>query len=353
MPDTKPKPAARSGGGVAAPAVAIETILQSDLDELQVGIETTAGTLVAATQKVPFVSATLRPTQERKTLEERGTVLADTTDVVTRQGVELELTEELNTETIIAALLCCVETVTPSTAANMPQEWEFTPTVTVPSTLDTATWEYNLTDGSAAVHRGRFGFARPTALSIEATTGTATLTTTWMGRARQTLSAAAALTPPARFIVPSMLFSVFIDDTWATLGTTRYGLTRSLSFQLDPGLVAAEALAGRADLDMTHWRRGRIRGGVSVEVDHDGDASAELAHWEAGDLRFIRLEASNGAAGDDLRKLVIDTCGRYIDTPDVIASDGAQHTLALDTQLRADDSNNILRVAISNGLATF
>ena len=350
----KPEAAAAAPPHLGAPQVAGVPILQGDLTELQVGIEDAAaqGTLVTATQKVPFVSATLNPRQERKTLEERGTVLADTDDVVTQQGAELEITEELNTETILAALLCSLEHVDPAAmVANMPRTWEFTPSVVLPSTLDTATWEFGLTDGVGTHYRGRFGFARCTALSIQASDETAQLTTTWMGRADQTLAAPASLTPPARFVVPSALFSVTVDDTWAALGTTAFGRVRSLTLDVDPGIEAAYALAGRADLDVTHWRRGRIRGGLSLVVDHDADASGELGHWKAGDLRFVRLAASNGATGADLRAITIDVAMRYIDTPDVLAVDGAQHTLDLNGMLRADSSNNILRVQIENGLA--
>ena len=348
-----PDPATKTPKAPAAPRVAAEAILQSDLTEIQIGIETTAGTLVAATQKIPYVSASYTPTQDRKTLEEKGTVLADTTDVVTGRGSELELTEELNTETLISALRCSLRATAPVTAANMPQTWTFTPQVTVPSTLSTATIEVAATDGAAANDRRRFGFARPTSISIESSADTAQITTNWMGRAAQALAAAAALTPPERWVIPSALFACYIDDTWATLGTTQYGLLRSFSVDIDPGLAAAPALSGRADLDLPYWLRGRIRGSVALVVDHDADASGELAHWVAGDLRFVRLEASNGAAAADLRRLRIDMCTRYIDSPDVIASDGAQHTLDLAGMFRADTANNILRVEVTNGLATF
>lgn len=329
-------------------------ILQADLTKVQIGIEAAnaAGTLVAATRLIPYNSGSYEPTIERKTLEERGTVLADTDDVVVRRGSTLELTEELNTETLIGALLCSLADVSP-TSVGGARRWTFTPAVSAPSGLRTATFEIAATDGAADTYRGRFGFARVTALSVEASADTAELTTTWMGRARQALTTPATVAAPARWIVPAVLFSIYIDDTWAALGTTRYGQVRTLGLDIDPGLTEAPALAGRSDLDTAYWRRGRIRGNLAVVVDHDGDAGSELAHWEAGDLRYVRLEADNGLTGADLRRLRIDTCSRYIDTPDVLAMDGAQHTLDLASQLRADSAGNILRVQITNGLATY
>ena len=358
MPETKTKPAPAKDVGAPPPPLpgaALIPILQADLTEIQIGLETTAGTLLAATQKIPYVSAAWTPMQDRKTLEEKGTVLADTTDVVTRQGSQLALTENLNTETIIAALACCLETPSATTPVDLAgaEMWTFTPSVLTPTALSTATIEIAAIDGGALAYSGRFGFARPTALSIEASDGTAQMTTTWMGRAKQPLTAAAALTPAARFIIPAELFAVYIDDTWATLGTTKYGHVRSFSFDLDPGLVEAPALAGRADLDTAYWRRGRIRGSLGLVVDHDGAGSSELAHWEAGDLRFTRLEATNGGTGAALRRLRIDMVSRYIDSPDVLSSDGAQHTLDLASMLRADTLNNILEVEVVNGLSSF
>ena len=327
-------------------------ILQADLTEVQIGIETTAGTLVAATRKIPYVTGSYRPIVDRKTLEEKGTVLADTADVVVRRGSELELTEELNTETLIAALLCSLAEVSP-VALSGAQQWTFTPAVTAPSGLATATVEIAATDGSTDTYQGRFGFARATAISIEASSDTAQITTTWMGRAKQSLTTPAAVNPPPRWIVPASLFAVYIDDAWAGLGTTQFGMMRSMKFDIDPGVTEAQALSGRADLDTPYWRRGRFRGPVSLVVDHDGDASAELVHWENGDLRYIRLEATNGLTGANLRRIRFDLVTRYIDTPDVLAADGAHHTLDLASMLRADSANNILRVDVVNGLSTW
>ena len=329
-------------------------ILQADLTELQIGLEAAnaAGTLVAATRKIPYMTASYQPLIERKTLEERGTVLADTTDVIVRRGSELELSEELNTETLIGALMCSLADVAP-TALSGAEQWVFTPAVTSPSGLRTATIEIAATDGGTDQYRGHFGHARATAITIEAATETAQLTTTWMGRRRQALAAPAAVAVPERWIIPAAAFEVFIDDTWAALGTTRAGVVRSFGLDIDPGLTEAAALAGRTDLDAAYWRRGRIRGSLSVVVDHDGDTTGELTHWEDGDLRYIRLQASNGGSGGDLRRLRIDTCSRYVDTPDVLAVDGEVHTLDLASELRADSANNILRVEVVNGIDAF
>ena len=99
-PEEPPEEPPAATPRVGAPQAAAVQILQADLTELQAGIETTAGTLVAATRKLPFTDGSYSPMIERKTLEERGTVLADTDDVIVRRGSELEITQELDTSTI-------------------------------------------------------------------------------------------------------------------------------------------------------------------------------------------------------------------------------------------------------------
>ena len=319
-----------------------------DLTEVQIGLETTAGTLVAATRLVPFTEGSYSPTIGFKTLDEVRGVNADYDDVITQRGSELELTQELDFENLLAAFECAFANVSPTGAD--PYEWTFNPARSSFSPLASATIEVAETDG-AATYRKRFGLARPTAISIEASDETAQLSTTWMGRAAQDLTAPAAVAAIARRIIPASLFSVYIDDSWAALGTTKVGYARSFTADYVPGLTSAYNLAGRSDLDMTKWYRGRIQGTLALSVDHDGDSSAELVHWEAGDLRFIRLVALVGA---DL-ELRLDHCVRYIDTPDVLAADDKQHTLDLSGKLRADTTSaaNRFQAYIKNGVSAW
>ena len=328
------------------------TILQSDLTSVAVGVET-ADALVAATRRVPYVEGSYTPTVERMTLEEAAGTLADTRDVVVSRGSELELTAELDTENLLAALLCSLARVSPAADASA-QLWTFTPSVAAPSGLATATWEISATDGDSAQYRARFGHARATEWSVEASGGaTARLSSRWEGRAEQALASPANPDAPDRWIVPAQSFECFIDDSWAALGTSRSSTVRSLNLRVDPGLEGAPAMAGRADLDIEYWRRGRIRGRLELIVDHDASAGSELAHWKAGDLRYFRLHADNGLSGANARAVTFDFVGRYVDSPDVLARDGAVHTLALAADLRADEDRNILRVQVRNGLAAY
>ena len=326
-------------------------ILQPDLTLLQAAKETTEGDALAATMRFPYVTAAYTPMTEWTLLEERGTVLADTEDEVTGRGSQLEITEHLNSETILWPLLGSLADVD-SAASNSARRWLFTPAIRTPSGLATVTWEIVATDGGSDAYVGRFSFARCTGWSVTADTGIAQMTSTWMGRARKELATPAALTAPARWVTPAVLWTAYIDDSFAALGTTKMATLRSLNLSVDPGIEGAPALTGREDLDVSYWLRGRIRGTVDLVVDHDADASTELAHWEAGDLRYIRLEATNGASGAALRRIRIDAVVRWISSPDVLQTGDSVHTLTLAGQLRADTADNILAVEVVNGLTT-
>ena len=332
------------------------TILQADLTRIQVGIEATEGTPVAASMSVPYSDGSVTPTVERTLLEEHGTVMADTTDVITKRMTELSLTQNLDSETIIPALLCSLAQTAPGNPT--PKVWSFEPKIDGPSVLSSATWEFAETDGAASPHsyQGQFSAARCTALGISASdAGVAQLTTTWMGRATKPLSAPAKAAEPARTVFAAGWFGVWIDDTWAKLGSTKWGTVRSVSVDIEPGLTQADALTARADLDPEYWRRDRIRGSMSLTVDHDERGTDELTHWADGDLRFVRVAVGNGAAGAAKRSIEIDFVGRYITSPDVLASSDGQMTLDLDLQLRADVSTStarMLAVRVTNGLSS-
>ena len=328
-------------------------ILNQDLTKVQFGLEAAnaPGTLVAATKLVPYMDGSYEPEIARKSLDEIRGVRADIDDVVTRRMSTLELTQELDFENILAAFMCGFADITP-TSAGTPAvyTWVFVPGTAAPLALRTATIEIAETDGASVHYRRRFGFARPTSISIEAGDDTGQLSTTWEGRAAAALSAAASVSEVAREIIPAGLFKVYINDTWASLGNTAFGQLRSLSVEYNPGLQLAYNEQGRTDLDATHWRRMRMRGTLSLTVDHDGDTSAELTHWERGDLRFVRIEAVSGT-----RKLTLDHCMRYLDTPDVLAADEKQHTLELNGELRADatSARNQFRATVANGVSAW
>ena len=328
------------------------TQLNADLTRVQCGIEATAGTLRAATRLVPFLTGRFRPIHEFSNLDEMRGLMADFEDVLVGQACELELTQALDYENILPALLCGFQNA--NAVGSNPSVYTLTPGRTAPVALDTATWEIAQTDGAGDNFRRRFGYARPTAIGIELAEGVAQLRTTWMGRAAQALGSPANVQPVARTPIPARQFEVFIDDTWAALGTTKIGTLRTASISYNPGIAPANNKAGRDDLDLTDWYRARFQGSVALTVDHDGDMTAELEHHFARDLRFVRLQAEVGSSSN-IRTLRLDHCVRYIQTPDTFQADGKQHVLELVGEIRADATNarNMVQAYVRNGIPSW
>lgn len=325
--------------------------LHEDLTRLQMGLETTGGTLVAARRLIPYTSGSYEPTIERKVLDEVRGVTADFDDIETgNAGGPLDLTQELDFEHLLLAFLCGIQLVTPASVPPL-ETWTFSRPGTGLATLGSATVETVQTDGGSLDRDERFGFARPTSIAIEIAGETAQLSTSWMGRAPQALPSPTAIVGLSRTVIPASLFNVYVDDSWAELGDTAFGDLRSASITYDPALTPAYNLQGRSDLDLTGWYQGRFRGQLSLTLDHDTDGAAELAHWVAGDLRFIRLEAAFSAN----LSLTLDHCVRYIETPNVLSADNKQHTLELVGHLRADDQTERNRFAavIKNGVGAW
>ncbi len=323
------------------------TVLQSDFTVLQAAKEATGGTKLASVVRVPYADASVVPMIERKTLQDKGTVLADTADVVVGRRCELSITEELNTETILLPLSCGLADV-----AHAGGTWTYTPSVTQPSNLATANWQWAATDGASSpdTYDGQTTFARPTRIGIEASAETAQLSCDWVGRAKEALATATDISAPSRWVIPAQAFTVSVDDSWGTLGNTKWAEIRSFNLDIETGLEAAPVIAGRASLDFEYWRRNRIGGTLTMVCDHDDRGTAELAKWEDGSLRYVRLQADNGGSGGGKRELRIDVVGRYIESPDVLSMDGGQMTLDLALAIRADSAGNILRVLVDSGI---
>ena len=328
----------------------------SSLDKVQAGVEAAAGTLVAATRLIPHISASLSPERNWKELGEVRGVRAAYDDVLVMRGTTLELEQHLDFEHCLLPFLCALQSVTP--VGTNPYTWPFEPSVGAPNLLATATWEVVVNDGTTNHYPRRFGYARPTKLGITlGTAETSKITSTWMGRAEQALAAPAVVATRPRTVIPGELFGVWINDSWATLGTTKFGNLRSATLDLTPGLVPAPRLQGRADLDMAHHDRGMIEGGVSLLFDTDAAGVAEIEHWEGGDLRFVRLHAvgpviAGATPNTATKEFTIDLSVRYIDTPNPLNADEDQHTVELNGRLRVDGTaaQNLFAVEVVNGV---
>ena len=335
------------------------------LQRIAAAQESTPGTPEAPNRLVPhIIGSGFTDMFERTTLDEARGVLARVDDPVVRRGSTLELQQELDWDLSLLALQCGIELVTgaPTQVAGQdgtPYLYTFEANPTAPAAKASATFEVLQSDGTNDHIRRQFSHARPTQIALDFTDGNTTkLNTTWMGGA-----ATAGVKPdiPAtqlatRRVVPVALWTVALDDSWGALGGSVATNVRGIGWTLNTGIAPSYHLRGRETLDLDGWYDGRIEGTLTLTFDIDAAAAAEIAHWRAGDLRYVRLKADNGhnVAERPYRAIEIDQALRVVTSPNLLANDGEQATVALEGQIRAGAAlanDDFLRVVVASGLA--
>lgn len=324
---------------------------QFDLRKLQVGLEATPGTLVAATQQL-VGRAQYRPVDGRDKDDFPRGVLAPDVGVGTlvRKATQLVWETDLTYEEIIYPLLCGILNDAVPTGVG-PYVWDFSRTWSQAEALKSASFEYIADDGVTKHVEQEFGFAQCESFGISIPAGDdspAKLTSTWFGRAEQASVMTPALTPMTdRAPVAAELFGIWIDGTWATLGTTqKTELLKTADLQIQTGVAPDFTNDARVDLDFSGIMRTLLTGTLSLTLNLNADAATELAALRAGTARAIRLSATDG------NKIIqIDCFGYY--NPIEYAEDTRQDTASFELVLDYDGTGaDIFNIQVTNDIAT-
>ncbi len=283
------------------------------LRTVQIGLEAQAaqGTPVAATQQI--VGNGMLSEIEDRVFENypRGT-RAPVTDggFPTRRASEVTLETNASFEEVLYPLLTGIANVAAPTAGTgtpAPQTWAFVPTLTGAGAPATATFEMAVTDGTNEHYERRAGYGVCTQFGLTAAqSGMTTMSATWAARAAADQALTASLVPIAnRTPIPAGLWTHYMDDSWANLGTTRIAsLVRNAELTVNPGVRPAEGMQGRDTLDYAGLESGDFTAQMSFTIDYNAAAKALFGHFRATDKRFLRMEAVTGS-----RKLTIDMAG--------------------------------------------
>ncbi len=339
--------------------------------KIQVGRETTRGTAVAAARRIVTPRATYRRQETFEHFEEDMDGLltrSSRAPLNTRNGTELEIGGfPLDFEQILLPLLSGVEGgVTPSSpGTGKARLWTFKPSVSADPAPDTFTVEFEESDFSSnAAMEAAYAFT--TELDITGGDEGAP-EARFVMTARKTSDAdkTSGLSLPSVNPAANPRWSVYVDDAWADLGSTRisgqvYGFTWKLSEFLRPGYY----LDNRADLDFSKYEFGRRRVELSLDVVHDPASSAlvqtEEAHKSQGTARFVRVEITGPAfpsPDNALNRFVrLDGAFRHMDGS--MEERGGDREGLLSTQLvlqGAYDSVEAqdVRIAVQNDLDSF
>lgn len=323
-----------------------------DLRKLQVALEATAGTIVPATQQL--IGRAQYTPQIVRDLDDfpRGTLIGDVgAGTLTRQGSRLVWETDLTYEEVIYPLLCGILDDAVPTGVG-PYIWDFSRDWTLGGATKTASFEFVVDDGAAQHFEAEFGFAVCESFGISFAGGDespAKLTSTWFGRAEQASVLTPALTPLTdRSPVAGELFGLWIDATWATLGTTqKTKLLKNANLQVETGKAPDFTTDARTDLDFSGVQDKKASATLTLRLNHNADGKAEVDAWRAGTARAIRLKATDG-----VKIVQIDSFGYYRGEPEFDEEDG-QEVVSLELGIDYDATGaDALNFQITNQIAT-
>ncbi len=327
-------------------------------DRLQLGIETTKGTAVAAT-RIIRCNATLEEIENfyRSPYAAGYRANVGGAGVITEKGFGVSVETELTAEEILWPLLTGVRGgVTPTAGGTGDQTWVFTPQLTtgVP-TLDAATLEALRSDGATNHYLAQAAYAMTSGFRIDwAFNDVAKLSWQMFARARQNASPTGSLSAYAsREELRTNLLGIWWDGAWADLGTTQLtGVLRSASFDCTTGVLPDVTMDQRADLDFVKHQVGSLVATLSLTLELDAVGAARIANHRANDLAFIRLQNIGSTVGAKSKTVQIDGAYRFTAGVDPNQLDGEQRLVNLELESVLDETAaKTLEFTAINGLS--
>ena len=344
---------------------------------LQIGKETTRGTAVAATRALATKSATYRIREEFE--EHAGQMSgnlarASVAPILKRTWTEFEFTNDLEFTQILLFLLSGMKGgVTPTTpGSGEARLWTFTPSPTVDPAPDTYTLEYAERDMESSPNElsneAPYAFTKEIEISASED-ATPQLSASMVARVSSLTASTGALTLPTPEVVTTPLAGLWIDATWAGLGTTAItGQIFGVTWRWSDFLREAWYFDNRSTKDFSQYEfPGRDEGRVAdLTIDAVmGAASGDLVPTEdalktAGTKRFVRVQFSGSAfdAPDNGLSRFIRLDGCFIHAPDSMEERGQDkdgnkiirlHLLSFYDSTQAQD----VEISCQNNLATF
>jgi hypothetical protein len=232
-----------------------------------------------------------------------------------------------------------------------PFTWAFSRVIAADPSPKTWSFERRLTDGTTPVDN-KWGYAfasklkwsymidRPILFSAEG-----------FARRIQSTTLTAALAMPTINPGAAPLTQVWIDSTWANLGTTLVtAQVLKADITYNTGLKPKMTIDGRSDLDFTSYIFNPADCGVDVDlvIMAGPQYALEKTASEAGTLRALRLKTTIGA---DIVQLDCLLKHEKASTFGVGQEDG-QDTVPFKL-VDSDDGTNVFAVALTNAIGTY
>lgn len=302
------------------------------LRNVQIGLEATAGTAVAATFKpVGEIVLTEEIDREFETFPRgvRAAVTGGGYDI--RHGTMVNFSDmNLTWEEVIIPMLTGIVNDAAPTGTG-PYTWDFTPVLTAAAALKAATVEYTIDDGSTKHLQREMAYGTTQSIEFRIVANQIAKMNFEMAlrKSASTTETAGQAVITGRTPVPSNLFALYSDSSWANLGNTAVPTTiRDATLRITTGATPDYTLDGRTSLDFTQLNAENLAVSLDMTLEFNAAAATAYSHFRgasgAGTTRFYRLEADNGLATTSNRKITFDLCAKHVSPPQISQDNGME-----------------------------
>jgi hypothetical protein len=254
---------------------------------LQLGLETTPGTSVAAGKFLPSVM--INTGLDGNFTEQRGSGNKFPINYIPgKEWAVGSLSGNPTYDELTYMLASILNKVTPSVVGTTGQSWVMTPSSTVEDTVAT----YTVEQGSA-VRAQKFTFGQFTSLTLSGTRDSITMSGDIMGKGfTDSITLTAAPTAVGQIPLLPKHVDIYMDDTSAGLGGTK--MTRALSWELKvANRFAPLWVVDSAQTSYVASLEQPIDAGFTAKFEADAQGMGLLTTARAGAKKFVRLKVTS------------------------------------------------------------
>jgi hypothetical protein len=285
---------------------------------IQIGVEATPGTAVAATKRLQSLGIEPSPNVEMAQFRPIGSKF-NALSTLGKEWVEASLTGRLTYTEIVYVLSSVISTATLTSPGAGAEQWNFSPSDRSDDTPKTFTVEHG-----SGVRADRFSYGLVTELGIQFNRTSIDLTGSMMGRALEdAITMTAAPTPlPLVPVLPTQV-SVYMDDTAAGLGSTK--MTRMISGEFSLGSRFGPVwVLDAANPSFVNHIETVPDLSCTLTLQADSQGMGLLDTLRTGDSKFLRIEGIGGVIGATAinYQFTLDMAGKISNTGGFSDQDG-------------------------------
>ncbi len=283
---------------------------------IQIGQESTRGTLVAATKRLVGTITMTPEINWHRPMEDRNSLAEFFRSVVVGQGTRLRFEGDASYDQIIDFLAMALKggVTAVQQGATAAYKWTYLPNLTAVNTPDSYTIEFG--DNTQEFE---CGFVVVENLELAVALGeVVVLRADMFGKLAAKATFTASLINPTNFeeIVANNL-KVYIDTTYAGLGTTeKSSLVTGATIRLATGLSPVKYANGGLEMDSVSEAKRHLE--LELEMVMGSAFVTEYDAYIAGTARAIRLEFTGSEIATPYNHLLtVDVFGKYTSPPEL------------------------------------